>query len=275
MLPRTGQSAEACAAGPAARRSFGVVGSLASGVVAEIARAVEAAGYHRLWTNDGPDGEGLAALSAAAEVTTALRLGVGLIPLDRRSPQRIAARISDLRLPVERVTVGVGSGGASGGLARVRAGVAALRALTPATVVVGALGPTMLRLAAEIADGVLLDWPTPTHALAVREEIGGVAAADRGHLWIAGYVFTALGGAGLARLRSDAEHYGAVPAYAAHFRRMDATPLDAAVAAGAPEQLRHGLSAFDAALDETVVRATVGAETVDAYLELVAAAAPT
>lgn len=261
---------------PPATRGFGVVGGLAPAIVAEVARAAEAGGYATFWANDGPDGEGLAALVAAADATTAIRLGVGLIPLDRRSPQRIAARVAELRLPVERLTLGVGAGGAPGGLARVREGVAALRESTAATVVVGALGPKMRRLAAEIADGVLLDWPTPTYARAVSREIERAAATvGRPRPTVAGYVFTALGTAARERLRAEAEHYGAVPAYAAHFERMDAAPMDVAVAGDTPEQIRYGLSAFDAALDETVVRATVGTDTVDAYLEVVAAAGPT
>ncbi|HSK96646.1 MAG TPA: LLM class flavin-dependent oxidoreductase, partial [Euzebyales bacterium] len=241
-----------------------------------VARAAEAAGFHTLWANDALGGEGLAALAAAAEATTAIRLGVGLIPLDRRTPEQIAARVTELGLPVERLTLGVGSGGAPGGLARVRDGVAALRGLTAATIVVGALGPKMGRLAAEVADGVLLDWPTPTQAGAVRREIAAAAAVvGRPRPPVAGYVFTALGAAARYRLRADADHYGSVPAYAAHFRRMQAAPLDAAVAGDTPEQVRAGLSAFDAELDETVVRATVGVDTVDAYLEVLAAAAPT
>jgi alkanesulfonate monooxygenase SsuD/methylene tetrahydromethanopterin reductase-like flavin-dependent oxidoreductase (luciferase family) len=275
MHTSAGDAVQAGSDPPASRRSVGIVATLAQPVVAAVARAAEAGGYHTLWANDGPDGEGLAALSAAAEATTALRLGVGLIPLDLRAPEQIAARIAELRLPVERLVVGVGSGGTPGGLARVRDGVAALRGLTRAPVVVGALGPKMLGLAVAVADGVLLDWPTPTHARAVREEIGRAAAAeDRSPPRVAGYVFTALGAAGMARLRADAAYYGAVPAYAAHFRRMGAAPMDAAVAGAAPEHVRHGLSVFDAALDETVVRATVGEETVDAYLEVLAAAAP-
>jgi alkanesulfonate monooxygenase SsuD/methylene tetrahydromethanopterin reductase-like flavin-dependent oxidoreductase (luciferase family) len=260
---------------PAGERSFGIVGGLARPIVVEVARAAEAAGYHTVWANDAPDGEGLAALEAAAEATTAIRLGVGLIPLDRRSAEQIAARVTELRLPVERLTLGVGSGGAPGGLARVRSGVAALRELTAATVFVGALGPKMSRLAAEVADGVLLDWPTPTHAQAVRRDIArAAAAAGRPRPPVAGYVFTALGATAHDRLRADADHYGSVPAYAAHFRRMGAAPMEAAVAGDTPERIRYGLSAFDAALDETVVRATVGEDTVDAYLELLAAAAP-
>jgi alkanesulfonate monooxygenase SsuD/methylene tetrahydromethanopterin reductase-like flavin-dependent oxidoreductase (luciferase family) len=267
---------EAEDARPTGQRGFGVVAALADHVLGEVARAAETAGYRTFWVNDGPGGDALAALRAAADATTAIRLGVGLIPFDRRSPEQIAARIGELQLPVERLTLGVGSGRAQDGLAQVRDGVMALRDQTAATVVVGALGPKMTRLAAEVADGVLVDWPTPSHARAVRRLVQQVAAeAGRSRPDIIGYVFTALGAAARGRLQADADYYSAVPAYAAHFQRMEAAPMEAAVVGETPEQIRFGLSAFDAELDETVVRATVGEDRAAAYLEVLAAAAPT
>lgn len=271
-MERTEPDAAGHAAGS---RGFGVAGSLARPAVHAVAREAEAAGYHSFWTNDGPDGEGLAALHAAAEATHTIRLGVGVIPLDRRSPEHIAQRIGELDLPVERLTVGVGAGGAPGGLARVRDGVLALRGLLAATVVVGALGPRTSRLAGRIADGLFIDWPTPAHARTVIEQIARVAAeASRPRPPVLGYVFTALGAAARQRLRAEADHYGAIAAYVAHFRRMDVTPDEATVGGDTAEQIQRGLSAFTAVLDVTVVRATVGEDTVADHLDLLTAAAP-
>ena len=73
----------------------------------ELAPAAERAGYRTFWVNDEADGDGLAALGAAAAVTTTIRLGVGAIPLDR-GPERIAWRVKELALPVERLALGVG-----------------------------------------------------------------------------------------------------------------------------------------------------------------------
>jgi alkanesulfonate monooxygenase SsuD/methylene tetrahydromethanopterin reductase-like flavin-dependent oxidoreductase (luciferase family) len=217
----------------------------------------------------------LLALRVAASATATIGLAAGLLPLDRWSPQRIAARSAELELPAERLTLGVGSGGGAGGLARVRDGVEALRGLTRARIVVGALGPRMCELAGAVADGVLLDWPTPAHARASAALVGRAAASvGRARPPVAGYVFTALGAAALQRLQADAEHYRSVPAYASHFRRMAATPADASVAGDTAEQIQHGLGSYEAALDETVVRASVGEPTVNAYLHLLAAAAP-
>ena len=260
-------------AGPA--RGFGVAGALDHTIVRELARAAEAAGYRTFWVNDTPGGDGLAALSEAAAVTTTIRLGVGVIPLDRQPAERIAARIGELGLPVERLTLGVGSGSAPGGLARVRAGAAALREVTAVTVVVGALGPNMCRVAGEVADGVLLNWLTPAHVRPSAEVVERAAAeAGRPRPQIDGYVRTALGAAAVARLRQEADRYGSFPAYAANFARMGAEPMATAVVGETAAEIRRGLAAFDPLLDETVIRAIVAEETAAAYLELLTAAAP-
>ncbi|MDQ3779022.1 MAG: hypothetical protein M3354_00540, partial [Chloroflexota bacterium] len=64
------------------------------------------------------------------------------------------------------------------------------------------------------------------------------------------------------------------PSYRAQLARMGAAPMETVVAATDREALDRGLAAFDAALDETAVRAVAGEETSEAYLTLLAAAAP-
>jgi alkanesulfonate monooxygenase SsuD/methylene tetrahydromethanopterin reductase-like flavin-dependent oxidoreductase (luciferase family) len=257
------------------RRGFGVLGALPHGIIQELARAAESAGYHTFWVNDAPDGDGLVALSHAAAVTSTIRLGVGAIPLDRQGPERIAMRLVALELPVERLTLGVGSGHAAGGLDRVRAGVAALRAATDATLVVAAMGPRMCRLAGEIADGVLLDWATPTYAQCVRDIVAGAAGeAGRPRPWTASYVYSALGAEATGKLHAEADYYAAIPSYSTHFARMNAGPMDAVAFGHEPVALRHALARFDAVLDETDVRAVVAEEITAAYLAMLQAASP-
>jgi len=256
-------------------RAFGTVSTLSPAVISDLARAAEASGYRTFWTNDTPDGDGLGAMRVAADATTSMRLGVGLLPLDRVAPQQLISRITDLGLPLDRVLVGLGAGAEPGGLARVRRAVAVVRAATDAVVVVGALGPKMCHLAGEIADGVLLDWPTPSSAATMREHVRrGARSADRRPPPVAGYVFTALGAAGLGRLRAEAAHYASVPAYAAHFRRTAVDAIDTAVHAQTPQQIQQRLAAFDAVLDETIVRAVVGEPSAAAYRRVLKAAAP-
>ncbi|MGL1765637.1 hypothetical protein ACSTIQ_00010, partial [Vibrio parahaemolyticus] len=62
----------------------------------------------------------LAALAAAARVTRTLHLATGVVPVDRRPAAQIAAEVASLALPLDRLTLGIGSGIATeGALARV------------------------------------------------------------------------------------------------------------------------------------------------------------
>ena len=96
-------------------RGFGVAGALPHDVIRTLAAAAEAAGYHTFWVNDTPHGDGLASLRAAAEVTSEILLGVGVIPLDRQPADVIARRVDELGLPQQRLIVGIGSGNPKAG----------------------------------------------------------------------------------------------------------------------------------------------------------------
>ncbi len=259
---------------PAGECGFGVAGTLDHGIVRELAAAAEAAGYATFWVNDVPNGEGLAGLAAAAAVTSRIGLGVGVIPLDRQPPERIAARVADLELPVERLLIGVGAGAPTGGLERVRQGVEALRELTPARVAVGALGPKMCRLAGEVADAVLLNWLTPAYVPpSAALTLEAAEAAGRPRPRILGYVRASLD-EGRQRLEAEAGRYADIPAYAANLARMGATALETTVHAPDRAGIQAALTPYDAEFDETVIRAIAADETAAAYLRLLAAAAP-
>ena len=256
-------------------RGFGVAGALPHDIIRTVAAAAEAAGYHTFWVNDTPHGDGLASLRAAAEVTTQIQLGVGVIPLDRQSPEVIAQRIDELGLPQQRLIVGVGSGNHQGGLARVREGAATLEQRLEAPIVVGALGPNMCALAGRSADGVLLNWLTAEY-VAPSAAIVTTAARDasRPRPLILGYVRTVYGSGAREVFAEEAGRYARYPAYAANFVRMG-TPAEAtAVIGDTPAEIQTGLASFTAELDETVVRAITGEESAEAYIALLEAAAP-
>jgi alkanesulfonate monooxygenase SsuD/methylene tetrahydromethanopterin reductase-like flavin-dependent oxidoreductase (luciferase family) len=91
--------------------------------------------------------------------------------------------VTDVRdlLGGQQVTVGkvVGADGA-GTLGWPHSASLAVRDLPSAPVYLAALGPQMLRLAGETADGALLNWATPDRIAASRAEIdGGAARAGR------------------------------------------------------------------------------------------------
>jgi alkanesulfonate monooxygenase SsuD/methylene tetrahydromethanopterin reductase-like flavin-dependent oxidoreductase (luciferase family) len=73
-----------------------------------------------------------------------------------------------------------GPGGGPGAPGWPRSASLGLADLPPAPVYLAALGPQMLRLAGETADGVLLNWASPGHIAASREQIdAGAARAGR------------------------------------------------------------------------------------------------
>jgi alkanesulfonate monooxygenase SsuD/methylene tetrahydromethanopterin reductase-like flavin-dependent oxidoreductase (luciferase family) len=257
-----------------ASRGFGVAGSLDHRIVAGIAAEVERTGFASFWANDTPGGEGLAALAAAARVTSRIDLGVGVIPVDRVGAEEIAARLAELGLPLERTIVGLGSGGKKGGaLQRVETAVTELRRMTPARVYVGALGPRMCQLGGQTADGLLLNWLTPDGASAATGVVRDASLSTGRHIpVIAAYVRVALPAAEV-RLQLEADRYTSYPQYAAHFDRLG-VPALATTVHGTERDIQEGLSRFDGRVDQVIVRAIVPQDTRDAYLELVKASAP-
>jgi alkanesulfonate monooxygenase SsuD/methylene tetrahydromethanopterin reductase-like flavin-dependent oxidoreductase (luciferase family) len=256
-------------------RGFGVAENVPPEIIRALAAGAEAAGYRTFWVNNPPDGDGLAVLKAAAEATRDIRLGVGVIPVDRHSPDQILERLLAHHLPQERVTLGVGSGRKPGALDRVRQACEQLRAQTATTVVVGALGPRMLRVAGEAANGVLLNWLTANYvATSAEETIQAAKAAGRPRPRIDAYVRCVLGPEALVRLQSEAERYTAIPQYGAHFTRMQVRAVDTAVVGLQPEAIQRGLAEYDGKLDEVVLRAIVGEETLANYRALLDAGAP-
>ncbi|MCW2165655.1 Flavin-dependent oxidoreductase, luciferase family (includes alkanesulfonate monooxygenase SsuD and methylene tetrahydromethanopterin reductase) [Microbacterium hydrothermale] len=250
--------------------SLGVAGSLGPDAIAALAPAVEEAGFHTLWVNDTPDGDALAALAAAARVTERLHLATGVVPVDRRPAGEIAEHAASLGLPLERVTIGIGSGiSRQGALARVREATDALHDAGLPRVLVGALGPRMRRLAAERADGVLLNWVPPRETREQAAALHAIAPRTR----VAVYVRTALDPDARERLEAETSRYAAFPNYAANFERMGVDAIDTTIRDGA--DLAAAVDAYAAAADEVVLRAIVPHDTVEAYVDFVRRAAPT
>lgn len=255
-----------------ARRGFGIAAATLSSLVAPLAVAAESNGYETFWVNDTPGSDGFEALQRAAEVTSTIRLGVGVIPIDRRPPDTIVNAIEEKRLPKDRLIVGIGAGGELyGSLDNVRGAVHIIRQEAGVPVAVGALGPRMVALAAKEADAVLLNWLTPRQAKLSTQEIRERQGADR-HTEVIAYVRVALP-EGYEQLAGEGDRYASFPQYARHFSRMQAQPL-ATCAYGPKDKIHHVLAAFDAEVDETVVRAVSERETLDAYMGILKTARP-
>lgn len=253
---------------------FALHAGTAPAVIRAAAREAEALGYGSFWLNHPGPTDGLAALGVAARETARIPLGVGVVPLHTRGPDSIAAGVTAAALPLDRLWLGVGSPN-PGALARVRDGVADLRARLATRVVVAALGPRMCRLAGEVADGVLFNWLTPEHAARSAAWVrDGAAAAGRPAPRLLAYVRVALGAPAHARLDEEAARYTAIPAYAANLARMGVPALATAIAARGPEDVAAGLAPWRGVLDEVVLRAVTATDGPEETLALLRAARP-
>jgi alkanesulfonate monooxygenase SsuD/methylene tetrahydromethanopterin reductase-like flavin-dependent oxidoreductase (luciferase family) len=247
--------------------SIGVAAAAGADLVARLAPVVEAAGFHALWVNDTPGHDALEVLAAAACGTDRLVLATGVLPVDRRSPDAILARVAELALPDDRLVLGIGSGARSrGALGLVTDAAAALRAGTDARVMIGALGPKMRRAAAEASDGPLLSWLTPAAARAQADEARRSAPGTR----VALYVRTAVDPAALPRLVDETDRYAGYPAYAANFARLGIDPTSTVMT---PGNASGRIADYRSAVDEVVLRAIVADDAPEAYETFVRAIA--
>jgi alkanesulfonate monooxygenase SsuD/methylene tetrahydromethanopterin reductase-like flavin-dependent oxidoreductase (luciferase family) len=255
-------------------RGFGVAAAVSHDVIREVAREAEQLGYSSFWCNDTPGADGIAGLAAAAGVTERIKLGVGVIPLDRRPADVIARDLAALNVPQERLLLGVGSGG-DRRVSKVREGIERLHELVSAPVIVGALGPRMTGLAGAVGDGVLFNWQTPETAQSSGQICRDAAeSAGRPRPLVMAYVRSALLPQADERLDVEAGRYSRVPAYAAHFARMGVSARDTAVSGPDAATLQPMIAAHEVSLDETVIRAITADDTAASILELLRACAP-
>ena len=253
---------------------FALFAGTAPEIIRASAREAEALGYSSFWVNHPGSTDGLVALALAARETRRIELGIGVIPLHTRGPDSIVQGVRANALPLDRFLLGVGSPN-PGALTRVRAAIAELRPQLPVRLIVAALGPQMCRVAGEIADGVLFNWLTPEHASRSAEWVrAGAAAAGRQPPKLFAYVRVALGPAACDRLLEEGTRYAAIPAYAAHFARMGAKPVETAIAAQSADAIPSTLGKWQGVVDEIVLRAITGADTVEENVALLQAAKP-
>lgn len=232
----------------------------------ELARSVESAGLRSLWTNEARGRDALLTCHAWGSATDTLEVGVGVVPVWTRTPAQLAMAAATLQENIgDRFLLGLGvSHPATMGpwhgveyrrpLTAAREAMRVLRQLTagqsadvdgevfssrrfeleltpmpPAPrLYLAAMGPKMLRLAGEAADGVLLNWSSPEEVAAAAER---VRSAGR-DVEVAAYVRAAVAperGAARAALAAELGRYCALPAYAAHFERQGAGAMVAAV----------------------------------------------
>jgi alkanesulfonate monooxygenase SsuD/methylene tetrahydromethanopterin reductase-like flavin-dependent oxidoreductase (luciferase family) len=245
-------------------RGLGITAGLDPGLARELAAYCEELGYHSLWSNDEPAAGGLDTLAQFAAVTARVELGVGVLPLHRYRPSRIAAEVDRLELDPARLWLGIGSGALSRQVDPLRRAVAELRTLLPerTRIMVAAMRPGLCRLGGAIADGVLLNWMLPDHAARAREWVRE-AAAQRGRTApvVASYVRVAVGPGAALRLRGEEGFYRTInEGHRKHFAAIDVPVGAVGIAASQRSEVVQAFGAYHAALDLPIARVLADAD---------------
>ncbi|HEY6875339.1 MAG TPA: LLM class flavin-dependent oxidoreductase, partial [Candidatus Dormibacteraeota bacterium] len=158
----------------------------------DICVEAERLGYTDVWSYEVDGYDAFTPLAAIAPRTERVRLGTAVVPASTRPPALLAMTAASLQnLSNGRFCLGLGTSTPTivnrwmgiafpPGLAHMRATVGAIRAIAagekvngfrlehgpvPLPIYVGALGPRMMELAAEIAEGLILASMTPEHVV--------------------------------------------------------------------------------------------------------------
>ncbi len=229
-----------------------------------LALMAEERGYETLWMTEGSGGrDALTQLTAIACATSRINVGPGILPIFGRTPLMTAMSAAGLAsVSGGRFILGLGVGNhhavESGHgvpyqrpLARLRETISVVRRLlqgdevehhgrlfqmsnvslgavlpeNPVPIYIAALGPRMLELAGEMADGVLLSWTGGGHLEQSIERVhAGAARAGRdpSTIDVAGYVRVAVVDdveAAQPALRRQIARYARNPYYRTFFRQ--------------------------------------------------------
>ena len=164
--------------------------------LAELVATAEETGFAALFLPEITGREAFSTLSAVAGETASLELGTGIVTIVARRPLTTAMAAATVDERSEgRMVLGLGTGPAGpGSLERLRDYVGKVRALLDGReargesgrpmrlsmppppgrripIWIAALGPRCMRLAGELADGVLLNWCPPERVAFARDRV--------------------------------------------------------------------------------------------------------
>ena len=237
-------------------------------------------GYDSAWTNSGADAEAFDRCLRWHE-GSGLPVGISAVPASGRPATFFAEHARRLWDATKgRFTLVVGSGLLPRPAQTMRPYLTDLRLQLPASMplYVAALGPLMLRFAAQLADGVALNWCTAEWVEWSRQILARAAlAAGRTVPRVVEYIRTAVdpdAEVARGRVAATALRYAlGIPAYRWHFERMgfaeelrrieaaDGAPNPAFVSAigasGAPGETRPQFERLATGLDLPIVRVLV------------------
>jgi probable F420-dependent oxidoreductase len=263
--------------------------TFASDEFVTLAREVEARGYRRAWMGESAGTDAVTVMTLTAAHTQRLEVATAVLPIQTRTPIVVAMTAATLgHIAPGRFSLGLGVSSRAiveqwngltfvPGLAQMREAVQVIRAALsgervnfdgrfykirnfrllipppprPVPIVLAALGDEALRVAGEIADGVLMNWIGPEtvpHAIALVEAGAKRAGRTLDGFEIAAFIRTCVTDtpeAARQSLARDITGYTTVDAYANYFRGSGfAEDVDAVQAAwnagdraGAPAKL--------------------------------------
>jgi len=224
------------------------------------AETAETSGYDTLLLPEITGREAFGTLAGLARATFKIKVGSGVVPLASRRPDVLAMSAATVNeLSYGRMILGIGAGTPGpGSLVRMRRMVEFLRrafageevdlgggdsfqlSLPPQEmpIWIAALGPRTMRLAGEIADGVLLNWCTPERVRQARALVDeGALSAGRpaSEVTVAVYVRACVGQKdenAMPALKQALSQYAALPHYRRQFELMGYRKEAAAAAEG-------------------------------------------
>jgi alkanesulfonate monooxygenase SsuD/methylene tetrahydromethanopterin reductase-like flavin-dependent oxidoreductase (luciferase family) len=242
----------------------------------EIATTAEETGYGAIFVPEIAGREAFSTLTVLAGATERVTLGTGVVPMDSRGPGVTAMAAATLHdASGGRHVLGMGAGHPPPGTTpppsqRLREYVRVVRAALagetvsselygleefrlelglerPPPIWLAALGERTVELAAEAADGVLLNWCTPARVGEAKKTIAAAATGagrDSGAITVAVYVRACVGvpaGVALGALQAMTALYASLPNYRPQFERMglgeEAGLAAAAFQANRPEEV--------------------------------------
>ncbi|MCH9016520.1 MAG: LLM class flavin-dependent oxidoreductase [Chloroflexi bacterium] len=253
----------------------------------------EELGYGEVWMTEGSGRDSLTQLTAIATATSRIGLGTGILPMFSRTPLITAMSSAGLAAVSDgRFILGLGVGnrpatedghgvaysqpmehlrdmvhivrgllrgeevshhGKAITVSRASLGDAAPQGRVP--IYIAALGPRMLQLAGEVADGVLLSWTAASYLKqAIQHVRDGAAKAGRdpSEVEISGYLRVAVTGdltAGRASLQREIARYAGGAHYRSYFRN---TGFGAEMAGAEAARDHAGNPAMAAAIGENM-----------------------
>jgi alkanesulfonate monooxygenase SsuD/methylene tetrahydromethanopterin reductase-like flavin-dependent oxidoreductase (luciferase family) len=249
------------------RIGFAIQVGAPESAVRSAAVAAQRVGFDSFWTNNPPGKDGVGLIAVAARVTDSIALGTAVVPISHNQPAELRARLDALALPRSRYRLGLGSGAGPDAVRRMREALGELRP-SGFPLAVGALGPRMLRLGGEAADGVVLSTLTPAYA---RKSAGLVREASeragRPTPPVLAVVVIGYGPGAGERVEGAARFMATLPQCQAHFARMGATARDTYAIAQGAEALAATLASWRDIVDEVIVTPMLPPEQPDLALE--------